>query len=118
MDGRIFTLQKNLSERLSHAWTVREMARCFDLSIPHLQKLFKTQVGIPPISYLRESRLERARELLQTTFMQVKQIGIQTGMPNDSHFTRDFKKRYGMTPTNYRKSCWEIEQSTPPDGSK
>lgn len=110
MDGRIFHLRNRILNDLKHQWTIEEMANYVELSAPHLQKLFKIQVGMPPIAYLRELRLGKARELLESTFRRVKQIGFEVGMPNDSHFTRDFKERYGVTPTEYRRHFWDKTQ--------
>lgn len=111
MDGRIFELQKRLVENLEHQWTIQQMAEIVELSEPHFQKLFKKEVGISPFAFLQNARLEKAREYLETTFWQMKQIGIAVGMPHDSHFTRDFKKKYGVTPTEYRKQFWEKIQT-------
>jgi transcriptional regulator GlxA family with amidase domain len=118
VDGRIFRLTRLLNKRLDHPWTVEEMARIVDLSRPHLQKLFKANTGISPVAYLKDVRLQRACELLESTFLQIKRIGYETGHGNDSHFTRDFKKKYGMTPSQYRKSFWATEQSHGSDGQK
>jgi len=118
MDGRIFHLQKQLIENLEHHWTVQEMANVVKLSVPHFQKLFKDAVGISPIAWIREKRLEKARELIQMKFWQMKQIGIAVGMPNDSHFTRDFRKKYGITPTEYRKQYWDNIQIEKQDREK
>ncbi len=116
MDGRIFHLRKRMLEKLQYDWTIEELSQIVELSIPHFQKLFKTETGIAPIVYLRELRLEKACELLENTFHQIKQIGFEVGMPNDSHFTRDFKKKYGLTPTEYRKQYWERIQAEKSDG--
>ena len=118
MDGRIFQLRNRILNDLKHQWTIEEMADYVELSAPHLQKLFKIQIGIPPISYVRELRLEKARELLETTFRRVKQIGFEVGMPNDTHFTRDFKERYGITPTEYRRLYWDKMQVEKSDNRK
>ena len=118
MDGRIFYLRKRILNNLRHQWTTREMADYLELSVAHLQKLFKTETGMSPVAYLRELRLEKARELLETTFNQVKRIGYEVGLPNDSHFTRDFKKRYGVTPTEYRNQYWEKMQKKVSDGQE
>ena len=118
MDGRIFSLKKIFKEKLNHDWTAEEMAETAQLSTPHFQKLFKTQVGTPPVTYLREIRLEKARELLENSHYQIKQIGVQVGMTNDSHLTRDFKKKFGLTPTEYRKRHWEKSQAEEQFGQK
>jgi transcriptional regulator GlxA family with amidase domain len=111
MDGRIFHLTKLLLNDLSNNWTIQEMARSVELSGAHLQKLFKSNLGISPCAYLRELRLERVRELLETTFLQIKQIGHQTGLRNDSHLTREFKLKFGSTPTDYRRNHFEKIQA-------
>lgn len=111
MDGRIFHLKEQLLKNLQHDWTIEEMSQNVELSIPHFQKLFRAETGIAPIAYLRDLRLEKARELLETKFYRLKQIGFEVGMSNDSHFTRDFKKKYGVTPTEYRKQYWEKIQT-------
>lgn len=111
MDGRIFHLKKLLIEKPHRSWTVEEMAEIAQISTPHLIRLFKIHLGMPPNTYLRELRLEKARELLESSYHQVKQIGVKSGMTNDSHFTRDFKKKFGLSPTDYRKKFWEKIQA-------
>ena len=118
MDGRILHLRKLFLNDLAHDWTIEEMARNVELSTPHLQKLFKANLGIAPFAYLQVQRLERARELLETTFLQIKQIGVQTGCRNDSHLTRDFKRRFGLTPTEYRKRFWKRMNAGDSDGQR
>ena len=110
MDGRIFQLQEQLIKKLGHRWTVEEMAEIVELSKPHFQRLFKNKVGVSPIAWLRERRLEKACELLESEFLNIQQIGITIGMSDDSHFTRDFKRKYGVTPSEYRKQYWEQVQ--------
>jgi transcriptional regulator GlxA family with amidase domain len=107
MDGRIFHLRNQILNNLKHQWTVEEMADYVELSAAHLQKLFKSQMGMPPIAYLRELRLEKARELLENSFSPTKLIGYEVGMCDQSHFSCDFKKKYGVTPTEYRKFHWK-----------
>ena len=80
MDGRIFYITEQLTGNLNHDWTIEEMAGMVELSVPHFQKLFKRNVGAPPMAYLREQRLERACECLETSFHQLKQIGSQVGI--------------------------------------
>lgn len=115
MDGRVFHIKEKLLCDLQHHWTIKEMAQEVGLSVPHFQKLFKTNVGSPPMTYLQEIRLEKAREFLKETFLQVQEIRLEVGINQDSHFTRGFKKKYGISPTQFRKQCWEETQTGKPD---
>ena len=57
---------------------------------------------MPPIRYLRQLRMERAKDLLESSFLSVKEIAYQVGLTDESHFVRDFKSTYGHSPALYR----------------
>ena len=57
---------------------------------------------MPPIRYLRLLRMERAKDLLESSFLSVKEIAFQVGLNDESHFVRDFKSTYGYSPALYR----------------
>jgi AraC-like DNA-binding protein len=46
--------------------------------------------------------MQKARELLETTFLNVKEVMLNVGAKDTSHFIRDFKKAFGLPPTQYR----------------
>lgn len=110
MDDRIFHLCKQMSKNLAHDWSIEKMTEATELSKSYFIKLFRLSTKMSPIAWLREARLKKACELLKGDHEQICQIGRQVGMPNDSHFTRDFKKRFGKTPTAYRKNYHEEKQ--------
>lgn len=69
-------------------------------------KLYRDIKGIDGQSlsdYVRNVRLEKATELLLTTNLNVQEIMNEVGFVNSSHFTKIFKLKYGMTPTDYKK---------------
>ncbi len=107
MDRRIAFLKKQMLSDLRREWTIEEMAQAVEISNSQLQKLFKVQTGMPPIQYLRHLRLEEARKLLVNSFKQVKVIATLVGLPDQSHFVRDFKGKYGCTPTEFRNKFSE-----------
>ncbi len=107
MDGRIFRLKELFFEKPEHPWTIDEMSGIVDLAPSHLPRVFRINLGNSPMAYLNGLRLDMARDLLENTFLQIKQIGIQTGLTNDSHFAREFKKKFGVSPTEHRKLHWE-----------
>ena len=53
-------------------------------------------------AFRRELRMERAKGLLESSFLSVKEIAFQVGLNDESHFVRDFKSTYGYSPAIYR----------------
>ena len=79
-----------------------DFAQAVNLSVWRLCHIFKSEVGMPPIRYLRLLRMERAKGLLESSFLSVKEIAFQVGLNDESHFVRDFKSTYGFSPALYR----------------
>ena len=106
--------------------SLTEFAQSVNLSVWRLCHIFKSDVGMPPIKYLRLLRMERATGLLESSFLSVKEIAFQVGLNDESHFVRDFKTTYGYSPTLYRAqfkrdgndngngNATEVEQAPPP----
>lgn len=96
-----------------------EFAQSVNLSVWRLCHIFKSDVGMPPIRYLRLLRMERAKNLLESSFLSVKEIAYQVGLNDESHFVRDFKSTYGFSPALYRshfKNNSAIEEHTESNG--
>ena len=118
MDKRIAFLKKQLLSNLQHSPTIEEMAIAVNLSESHLQQLFKKEFGLSPVQYLRDLRLELAREMLVNSFFQIREIGFKVGMSDQSHFIRAFKEKYGRTPSDYRKRHWAKTESEESDANE
>ena len=82
--------------------SLSEFAQSVNLSVWRLSHIFKSDVGMPPIKYLKLLRMEQAKGLLESSFLSVKEIAFRVGLNDESHFVRDFKSTYGHSPTNYR----------------
>ena len=113
MDGRIFQIIELLSQTLGDSWSVERMAAVAAVSPSRFKHLFKKMVGMPPMAYLLKIRLEAAYDYLTDPlcFLQIQEIRIKCGLKDDSHFTHDFKKKYGLTPTQCREQAAEIYQA-------
>jgi len=81
-----------------------ELASAVNLSTSRLQHLFKTQAGVSIDDYSMDLRLQRAEELVRTTFRSFKEIGQEVGIWDHSNFSRYFKKRFELSPSAYRKA--------------
>jgi len=81
-----------------------DITRAACLSRYHFCRLFKRQLGITPISYLSQLRVEKAKLLLRNTSHSVTQICFAVGFNDLSHFERVFRSLAGITPSTYRRN--------------
>jgi transcriptional regulator GlxA family with amidase domain len=78
---------------------VRQLAVRLGLSRRQLERLFSTQLASTPDSWLREERLQCARQMLLSV-PRVKAVAYALGFRQPSQFARDFKARFGITPSS------------------
>ncbi|CAI6080201.1 AraC family transcriptional regulator [Cohnella sp. JJ-181] len=83
---------------LEHGAYIANMAPAY------FSHMFKHVTGQSFIDYVNEVRIERAKALIRRQSLTVTQIGFQVGYRHLSHFIRTFKKRTGITPTEYKKT--------------
>ncbi len=102
MDKRVEKIIQMMREDVRGELSLTDFAQSVNLSVWRLCHIFKSDVGMPPIRYLRLLRMERAKELLESSFLSVKEIAYQVGLNDESHFVRDFKSTYGYSPALYR----------------
>jgi AraC family transcriptional regulator, arabinose operon regulatory protein len=103
MDRRVEQVIVQIETDLARAWKTAQLAETVELSASRFRHLFKEETGRTINQFLRERRLERAEFLLRTTFLSIKEVMSEAGASSMSHFVTHFKKRYGETPTGYRK---------------
>ncbi len=82
--------------------TIDELAATVDLSKHYFMRFFKKYMGMTCIEYINDYRLNIATNLLLTTSMQITEVAARIGISNLSYFNRIFKKKYHMTPKEYR----------------
>src|SRR5689334_11854048 len=105
MAERVKRVIELMQDNPSRDFSLAEMAQTVNLSPPYFCYLFKSITGMPPAKYLKSLRLQHAATLLTTTFLSVKEIVRRVGCSDDSHFVRDFKRAYGVTPSAYRNGA-------------
>ena len=103
MEHRVRTVIALMKEHLQQDWPASRWARVVNISPSRLHQLFKDETGLPPARYLRLLRMERAKKLLETSYLSVKEVMARVGLADESHFVRDFKRSYGCTPAKYRE---------------
>lgn len=82
---------------------VADMARAAGLTRAYFSQLFTRWVGITPIAYLLQIRIQHACSLLQNTRMSIQTISRLCGFNEPSYFSTVFRKRFAMTPQAYRQ---------------
>jgi two-component system response regulator YesN len=102
LDKRVEKIIQMMRDDVRGELSLTEFAQSVNLSVWRLCHIFKSDVGMPPIRYLRLLRMERAKDLLESSFLSVKEIAYQVGLNDESHFVRDFKATYGFSPALYR----------------
>ena len=92
-----------LTENYNREYSIDEVADIAKLSSYHFIRVFKAYTGKPPYEYLLDVKIEKARQFLALQRLSVTEVCFMSGFNNVSHFTTLFKKRTGMTPSDYRR---------------
>ena len=82
--------------------TVQELADLCHFSEYHFMRFFKRHMNMTSIEYLNQYRLEMASRQLAETNLSVTSIALESGFNNISYFNRVFKRKFGVTPMEYR----------------
>ena len=89
------------------AFSCAQLAADCGLSDKYFQQLFREIYQTTPGERLRLLRLRRARQLLESTPLPISAVAEQSGFANAYYFSRFFKERMGLTPTQYRRAARE-----------
>jgi AraC family transcriptional regulator len=82
--------------------TLRELADRVGLAPAYLAELFVDQLGQPPHRYLTERRVDRARQLLESSDVTITPLALSLGFSSSQHFARVFRQLVRAAPTSYR----------------
>lgn len=91
-----------MEHNYSRELTVEELADVCKLNRSYFSKIFKESMGCPPQEFLIRLRLSKAADLMKGTGSAIGSIAAQCGYPNQLHFSRAFRKRYGLSPREWR----------------
>jgi AraC-like DNA-binding protein len=116
VDKRVEKIIQMMREDVRGELSLAEFAQSVNLSVWRLCHIFKSDVGMPPMRYLRGLRMERAKDLLESSFLSVKEIAYRVGLNDESHFVRDFKSTYGSSPALYRSHFRQNAGGEPQNG--
>jgi AraC-like DNA-binding protein len=89
-----------------HYWenlTLKELAGVFHYSPKHLNALFKQATGTPLLQYVSALRMQKARELLASGAMLIKQVAEAVGIHDPLYFSRKFRRHFGRPPLEFTR---------------
>jgi AraC family transcriptional regulator len=96
--------QQIMMEALDESVPLATLAEDAKLSPWYFCRAFKQSTGVSPYRWMRERRLDRARQLLADDDRTLTSIAIDLGFASLSHFSATFKQAMGISPTHYRRN--------------
>lgn len=100
-------MEKNYAQNIS----LDQLSRMINLSPRSFQRVFSAYMGTSPFNHLLNVRIQHAKKLLKETELTISEIAYATGFGDSAYFTRQFKKIFYSSPTNYRKQADNIPQA-------
>lgn len=91
-----------VARHFSEQITLDDMADQCMISRPHLIRCFHRELNCTPHDYLLDYRLRESKQMLSSSSSSIEEIAEQCGFNSVSHFSRAFRKRTGMTPSDFR----------------
>jgi AraC-like DNA-binding protein len=98
----IFVVEDNITDPL---FGVEKMASEMNMSRASLHRKLKSITGFPPSELIRSIRLRKAARLILNKVDSVSQIALLVGFNDYSHFSKSFKKHFGVSPTSYEEQA-------------
>jgi AraC family transcriptional regulator len=91
------------NEHLTDGVALEDVAAHCRLSPFHFARVFRRSMGVAPMAWFAQLRIARAKELLRTGLMRVKEVARRVGYRDEFYFMRVFKKHVGLTPSRFAR---------------
>lgn len=104
------TVKQYIHYHLEEELGIDRLSQIVFLSPGYLSYVFKKETGVNLSRYIKDCRMEKAKELLSKTNMKVVQICEKVGFTNPSYFCQSFREYCGVSPDKYRKGEGEDEK--------
>ena len=99
IDEVLLYIHSNFSKEI----TVSDLAEQNYMNSSNFSRLFKNSVGISIIDYLRKIRINKAKDLLESSYKSISEIALEVGYKSENLFYKDFKRIENITPSKYRE---------------
>jgi AraC-like DNA-binding protein len=92
-----------IRDSLESSLTIQMVAEQMGVSYSNFRKLFKEHTGLSPATYQQDLRIQRAKELLSSTNMSIKEIAYRLNFESPDYFSAKFKQKTGRKPSDLRQ---------------
>ncbi|MCM3627778.1 AraC family transcriptional regulator [Paenibacillus glycanilyticus] len=99
---RLKRIEAFIEANLAEALTLEQLAKHVHLHPNYLVRYFNKHFAVSPLKYLNRRRMQKAKSLLGTTDLAIKEIAELVGFPDTNHFGKAFRKEASCSPTEYR----------------
>jgi len=99
---RIKDMLSYIQNGYAEEMTLAQIAESANVSENECMRCFRSVIGVSPMQYVRQTRLQKAAELLLLTDRKVTDIGSACGFQEMSYFAKAFRVQYGCTPSQFR----------------
>jgi AraC-like DNA-binding protein len=111
-DG-IGTALRAVHADVAHSWSLKELAEISHMSRSAFAQTFKSHVGVPPLEYLIQWRMNLARDALARDTLSISELARATGYQSESAFSTAFRRVVGSSPTKFRNQARKPEPASP-----
>lgn len=109
MVAQINNARMMMREGIEHNTKPIQIAKSLNISYSWFRRVFKQYTGFSPAQYQLEIKIQKAKELLTSTNMPIKEISFELNFESVSYFVTFFKSKAGITPSEYRNKIKGID---------
>lgn len=102
-DSPITVVQNYVLEHLDEEFSIERLANLAGMSARHFARTFTREVKLTPMEFLQNARIDRARQLLESSELPLKTVAYRSGFGSVRHMRFLFSERLGLNPTEYRQ---------------
>jgi len=106
-------VREYIRQHFSEPLSLEDLAEAAELTPSHFNRRFKQITGVTPMADLRRTRLYMGRYYLLNTSWNLRQVAEGVGFKNEFHFSRAFKRQFGVAPAHFRKQLRLTPGSSP-----
>lgn len=110
VENKIRHARFQLQEQYNEPVDMEKLANQCNMGYSHFRKMFKKYTGVSPLQYHNKFRLQKAKDLLVDSDKSVKKVALEVGFHSEHYFTRLFKKKMGVTPTELREEKYSASK--------